>query len=63
MKKILFLLLLTSVSYGQTTLANKIKITGNATSATATKVNVQETDGTVNTKPLSDFYAAVRHFR
>lgn len=54
MKKILFLVLLTSVSYGQTTLANKLKITGNATSTTAVKINVQEADGTVNTITKSD---------
>ena len=57
MKKIilLFLLIGTTISYGQITLANKLKITSNVTSTTATKVNVQEADGIVNTKPLSDF--------
>lgn len=55
MKKILLLLLLiTSVSYGQTTLANKLKITGNLTDNIATKVNVQATDGTVNIIAKSD---------
>ena len=50
MKKYLLLLLIsTSFSYGQTTLANKLRITGNTTDNTATKVNVQATDGTVNT--------------
>ena len=57
MKKIilLFLLIGTTITYGQTTLANKLKITSNVTSTTSTKVNVQEADGVVNTKPLSDF--------
>ena len=50
MKKYLLLLLIsTSFSYGQTTLANKLRITGNTTDNIATKVNVQATDGTVNT--------------
>lgn len=50
MKKLLLLLLLaTTVSFGQTTLANKLKITGNITSTTATKVNVQEANGEINT--------------
>jgi lysophospholipase L1-like esterase len=52
---VLLLLAFSSVTIAQTTLANKLKITGNSTSTTATKVNVQEDDGTVNTKPLSDF--------
>jgi len=56
MKKavLLFLLLLTSITYGQTTLANKLKITGNSTSLSASKVNVQESDGQVNTISKSD---------
>ena len=56
MKKILFLLLLTTSIYAQNpTKFEKIKVTANVNSTTATKVNVQEVDGTVNTKPLSDF--------
>jgi hypothetical protein len=58
MKKILFLLLITVASYGQT-LQNPtygtVKLKQNITSTDATKVNVQQNDGTVNTKPLSDF--------
>jgi len=54
MKKILFLILLiTSVSYGQTTLANKLKITGNTTSASTAKINTQETDGQINHIPAT----------
>lgn len=55
--KLLLLLLLatSSISFAQTTLANKLKITANITSTTATKVNVQEADGTVNTMPLVGF--------
>jgi len=54
MKKILFLLLLiTSVSYGQTTLANKLKITGNTLSTSTLKINTQETDGQINYIPAS----------
>lgn len=54
-KRILLLLLIcTTISYGQTTLANKLKITGNATSATATKVNVQEANGEINTIAKTD---------
>ena len=50
MKKYLLLLLIsTSFSYGQTTLANKLRITGNATDNNATKVNVQDALGNVNT--------------
>ena len=48
MKKILLLLLFTIASYGQAVFDEGIQITGNANSATATKVNVQETDGTIN---------------
>lgn len=58
MKKILFLLLITVGSYGQTfqnPTYGTIKLKQNLNSATATKVNVQEADGTVNTKPISDF--------
>lgn len=55
--KLLLLLLLatSSISIAQTTLANKLKITANTTSTTATKVNVQEADGTVNTMPIEAF--------
>ena len=49
MKKLLLLLLFTSISFGQTTLANKLKITANITDNTAAKVNVQTADGFVNT--------------
>ena len=48
MKKILLLLLFTVASYGQAVFDEGIQITGNANSATATKVNAQETDGTIN---------------
>ena len=56
MKKIilLFLLIGTTISYGQTTLANKLKITSNVTSTTAAKVNVQEADGVINTIAKAD---------
>lgn len=55
--KLLLLLLLatSSISIAQTTLVNKLKITGNTPSTTATKVNVQEADGTVNTMPIVGF--------
>ena len=52
MKKILLLLLFTVASYGQAVFDEGIQITGNANSATATKVNVQETDGKVNTQTI-----------
>jgi hypothetical protein len=42
MKKILFLLLLTSASYGQTTIANKLKVTNATKNNTATRVVVQD---------------------
>lgn len=55
MKKILFLLLLSVSIYGQNpTPFTKIKITGNTTSATATKVNVQETNGEINSIAKAD---------
>ena len=52
MKKILFLLLFTIASYGQAVFDEGIQITGNANSATATKVNVQEANGKVNTQTI-----------
>ena len=55
MKKILFLLLLTATIYGQNpTPFTKIKVTGNTTSATASKVNVQEANGEINTISKTD---------
>ncbi len=54
MKKILFLLLLTVSVYGQNpSRFAKIQITGNTNSATATKVNVQEANGEVNTQTIN----------
>ena len=52
MKKILLLLLFTIASYGQAVFDEGIQIKGNANSVTATKVNVQETDGKVNTQTI-----------
>jgi len=56
MKKIIFLLLLisTTFSYGQTTLANKLKITGNVEDITATKVAVQTNEGLINWRDVLD---------
>jgi len=55
MKKYILLLLLSVSLYGQNpTPFTKIKITGNTTSTTATKVNVQETNGEVNTIAKAD---------
>ena len=53
MKKILFLLLFTIASYGQAVFDEGIQITGNANSGTATKVNVQEANGKVNTQTIN----------
>ena len=54
MKRILFLLLLTVSVYGQNpSRFAKIQITGNSNSATATKVNVQEANGEVNTQTIN----------
>ena len=53
MKKILLLLLYTIASYGQAVFDEGIQITGNANSATATKVNVQEANGKVNTQTIN----------
>ena len=58
MKRILLLLLLATFSIQAQTLQNptygNVKLKNNTQSATATKVNVQENDGTINTKPLSE---------
>lgn len=58
MKKILLLLLLATFGIQAQTLQNptygKLKLKANIQSTTATKVNVQENDGTINTKPLSE---------
>ena len=51
MKKILLLLLFTLASYGQAVFDEGIQIT-NTESATATKVNVQEANGKVNTQAI-----------
>jgi len=60
MKRILFLLLLTVSVYGQNpSRFAKIQITGNSNSATATKVNVQEADGVVNTIAKNDLIDVV----
>jgi len=48
MKKILFLLLLTSAMYGQAIAPTRVKITNNVISTTAPFLNVQETDGFIN---------------
>ena len=54
MKRILFLLLLTVSVYGQNpSRFAKIQITGNTNSGTATKVNVQEANGEVNTQTIN----------
>ena len=58
MKKILFLLLSTIAMYGQVpadaTPLENIQITNNTTDNSATKVNVQSTDGTINTISKAD---------
>ena len=63
MKKILFLLLLSVAMYGQVpadaTPLENIQITNNTQSTTATKVNVQENDGTINTISKSDLVNVV----
>lgn len=54
MKRILFLLLLTVSVYGQNpSRFAKIQVTGNTNSGTATKVNVQEANGEVNTQTIN----------
>ena len=52
MKKIFFLLLFTIASYGQAVFDEGIQLT-NTESTTATKVNVQEANGKVNTKTIN----------
>ena len=63
MKKILFLLLSTIAMYGQVpadaTPLENIQITNNTTDNSATKVNVQSTDGTINTISKSDLVNVV----
>ena len=59
MKKILFLLLFTIASYGQAVFDEGIKIKNNTTDNSATKVNVQSTDGTINTISKSDLVKVV----
>lgn len=63
MTKILFLLLSTVAMYGQVpadaTPLENIQITNNQSSTTATKVNVQENDGTINTISKSDLVNVV----
>lgn len=56
MKKIFvpLLFIISSIVAGQTTLATKLKILSNSTSTTATKVNVQEANGEVNTIAKAD---------
>jgi len=58
MKKVLFLLLLTVASYGQT-LQNPtygtVKLKNNTQSTTATKINVQDADGSINFKDKEIF--------
>lgn len=44
---------------GILTLSDGLKLTGNTTSTTATKLNVQETDGTINTISKSDLVNVV----
>ncbi|MGB4984168.1 MAG: hypothetical protein WBO70_00115 [Erysipelotrichaceae bacterium] len=63
MKKILFLLLSTVAMYGQVpadaTPLENIQITNNTTDNSATKVNVQSTNGTINTISKSDLVNVV----
>jgi hypothetical protein len=62
MKKYFLLLLIFAASLqleAQTTLANKLKITGNTTSITAPFVNVQEIDGLVNKISKGDLIDAI----
>jgi hypothetical protein len=47
------------IKHGILTLSNGLKIVGNTTSTTATKVNVQENDGTINTISKSDLVNVV----
>src|SRR6478609_6774366 len=59
MKKLIFLLLLPFALLAQnpTAFPYGVKLT-NTTSVTSTKVNVQETDGKVNTMPMNSFFAS-----
>ena len=63
MKKILLLLLLATFSIQAQTLQNptygNVKLKNNTTDNSATKVNVQSTDGTINTIPKSDLVNVV----
>ena len=59
MKKILLLLLFTVASYGQAVFDEGIQIKNNTTDNSATKVNVQSTDGTINTISKSDLVNVV----
>ena len=59
MKKILLLLLFTIASYGQAVFDEGIQIKNNTTDNSATKVNVQSTDGTINTISKSDLVNVV----
>ena len=59
MKKIFFLLLFTIASYGQAVFDEGIQIKNNTTDNSATKVNVQSTDGTINTISKSDLVNVV----
>ena len=59
MRKILFLLLFTIASYGQAVFDEGIQIKNNTTDNSATKVNVQSTDGTINTISKSDLVNVV----
>lgn len=59
MKKILFLLLLTTASYGQALFDKGVKITGGITTdASASKVVVQSTNNILNTIPKTDLQDA-----
>lgn len=59
MKKTLLLLLFTAASYGQAVFDEGIQIKNNTTDNTATKVNVQSTDGTINTISKADLVNVV----
>ena len=54
MKKILLLLLFTAASYGQAVFDEGIQIKNNTTDNSATKVNVQDANGVINTIPKAD---------
>ena len=59
MKKILLLLLFTVASYGQAVFDEGLQIKNNTSDNSATKVNVQSTDGTINTISKSDLVNVV----